>query len=65
VLDYAERRTRARLAELPDGTYEAEDCLEDDIDHTERDVRIRVSAQITGDGLTLDFSGTDPQVEAT
>ncbi len=23
ILDYAERRTRAALAELPDGTYEA------------------------------------------
>ena len=30
ILDYAERRTRASLAELPDGTYTAEDLLEDD-----------------------------------
>ena len=30
ILDYAERRTRAALAELPDGAYEAEDVLEDD-----------------------------------
>ena len=28
ILDYAERRTRAALAELPDGAYEAEDVLE-------------------------------------
>ena len=30
ILAYAERRTRAALAALPDGTYEAEDVLEDD-----------------------------------
>ena len=30
ILDYAERRTRAALAALPDGTYSAEDFLEDD-----------------------------------
>jgi N-methylhydantoinase B len=63
ILDYAERRTRARLAELPDGTYEAEDVLEDDADGTERDVRLRVAARIEGDRLALDFTGTDPQVD--
>ena len=28
ILDYAERRTRARLEELGDGTWEARDVLE-------------------------------------
>jgi N-methylhydantoinase B len=63
ILDYAERRTRARLSELPDGTYEAEDVLEDDAAESERDIRLRVSARIEGDRLTLDFTGTDPQAE--
>ena len=30
VLDYAERRTRAAIATIPDGTYRAADVLEDD-----------------------------------
>ena len=30
ILDYAERRMRKRIAELPPGTYLAEDCLDDD-----------------------------------
>ena len=30
ILDYAERRMRKRIAELPAGTYLAEDCLDDD-----------------------------------
>ncbi len=63
ILAYAERRTCASLAELPDGTYEAEDVLEDDANGTERDIVLRVSATIAGDRLTLDFSGSDPQVE--
>lgn len=64
ILAYAERRTRAALAALPDGTYAAEDFLEDDSpDGAERDVALRVEATIAGETLRLDLSGTDPQVE--
>ncbi len=63
ILDYAERRTRAALAELPDGAYAAADVLEDDADGTQRDVTLKVEARIDGDRLTLDFTGTDPEVE--
>jgi N-methylhydantoinase B len=64
ILAYAERRTRAALAALPDGTYTAEDFLEDDSpDGSERDVRLRVEATIDGETLRLDFAGSDPQVE--
>jgi len=63
ILDYAERRTRTRLAELPDGTYEAEDVLEDDAHGAEREARLRVAATIEGDRLVLDFTGSDPQVD--
>jgi N-methylhydantoinase B len=64
TLAYAERRTRAALAELPDGSYEAEDLMEDDAGGNDpRDVTLRVQARVAGDALSLDFSGTDPQVE--
>ena len=63
ILDYAERRTRARIAELPDGTHAADDVLEGDVPADERDIPLRVSATIDGDELRLDFTGTDPQVE--
>jgi N-methylhydantoinase B len=63
ILAYAERRTRAALAALPDGTYRAEDVLEDDRGDRERDAVLRVEATIAGDRLRLDFSGTDPEVE--
>ncbi len=77
TLDYAERRARAAIAALPDGTYAAEDVLEDDFlsvatfpriprksrNGTGKDVTLRVAMTIKGDRLTLDFTGTDGQVE--
>ncbi len=61
ALDYAERRTRARLAELPDGSWQADDVLEGGPDGLE-DIRLHLVAQIHGDSLTLDFSGSSSQV---
>jgi N-methylhydantoinase B len=63
ILAYAERRTRAALTALPDGSHKAEDVLEDDATSTPRDITLRVEATISGDRLVLDFSGTDEQVE--
>jgi len=63
ILDYAERRTRAALGELPDGSYEAIDVLEDDGGGEERDLTLRVKATVEGESLVLDFTGTDDQVE--
>jgi N-methylhydantoinase B len=63
ILAYSERRTRAALAALPDGTYRAEDVLEDDGRGAEREVTLRVEATIAGEALRLDFTGTDEQVE--
>jgi N-methylhydantoinase B len=63
ILAYAERRTRAALAELPDGTYAAEDVLEDDADGSPHDVALRLEAKVAGDRLVLDFSGTDAQTD--
>jgi N-methylhydantoinase B len=63
ILAYAERRTRDALAELADGSYAAEDVLEDDAGGAPRDVALRVVATISGERLSLDFAGTAPQVE--
>jgi N-methylhydantoinase B len=57
VLDYAERRTRACISELEDGTYAASDLLE----AIEGDLRIALTATVQGDQLTLDFDGTAGQ----
>ncbi len=57
VLDYAERRTRACLAALPDGVRMAEDVLE----AIEGDLVLRLRATVSGERLVLDFSGSAPQ----
>jgi N-methylhydantoinase B len=63
ILTYTERRTRAALAELPDGSYRAEDVLEGDWNGEVRDLGLRLEATIAGDSLRLDFSGSTDQVE--
>jgi N-methylhydantoinase B len=59
LLDYAERRTRAAIAQMPDGRYEAAEALEGD-GVTADDLWIRVAVTIAGDAMTVDFTGTDP-----
>ncbi len=59
VLDYCERRTRACLSALPDGVRSATDVLE----ARERDLPLELRAEVHGDCLTLDFSGSAPQHE--
>jgi N-methylhydantoinase B len=57
VLDYAERRTRACLAALPDGEHHAEDVLE----APEGDLTLRLQATVAGERLILDFTGSAAQ----
>jgi N-methylhydantoinase B len=63
ILAYAERRTRAALGALPDGVYTAEDVLEDDANGAPRDVVLRLAARIEGESLSLDFSGSEAQID--
>jgi N-methylhydantoinase B len=57
TIDYAERRMRACIAALPDGTRRARDVLE----AREGDLRLELAATVDGDELTLDFGGSAPQ----
>jgi N-methylhydantoinase B len=59
VLDYAERRMRACIGALPDRTLTAQDVLE----APEGDLVLRLRATVSGESLTLDFSGSAPQHE--
>jgi N-methylhydantoinase B len=58
VLDYAELRTRACLAALPDGVREAEDVLEA---ADGSDLPLQLRATVNGERLALDFAGSAPQ----
>jgi N-methylhydantoinase B len=61
VLNYAEQRARAAIAQIPDGTYRFSDYMEDDL-QSEVPIRIKVALTVAGDSLHLDFTGSDPQV---
>ncbi|HZC28979.1 MAG TPA: hydantoinase B/oxoprolinase family protein, partial [Gaiellaceae bacterium] len=54
---YSERRMRAGIAALPDGTYEAADVLE----APEGDLELRATVSIAGETIDVDFRGTAPQ----
>jgi N-methylhydantoinase B len=61
ILDYADRRMREAIRELPDGVYEGAEKSDNDC-FTERDVWVRVRITKRGDALTVDYTGTDPQI---
>ena len=67
VMDYSERMMRTLLARLPDGESRFEDfCDGDGIieegDDEDRPFTIRLRVKKQGDAITVDFTGTDPQV---
>jgi N-methylhydantoinase B len=61
VLDHADARMRRAVLALPDGTYLGEDSTDNDC-FEKRNVVIRVAMTVRGEALSLDFSGSDPQI---
>jgi N-methylhydantoinase B len=61
LLDYGERMTRIELAKLRQGTYEAEDWIDDD-GIGNGPFRVCVKVMISDDAFVCDFTGTHPQV---
>ena len=69
--DYAERMTRVLLKGIPPGEYSAEDFLDND-GINDRPVKVAVTIRIgrpkrggTAPLVTVDFTGSDPQVEGS
>ncbi len=58
TLDYAERRTRARITELEQGSRTARDTLEGQDGEA---IELVLRATVSGDALELDFSGSAAQ----
>jgi N-methylhydantoinase B len=61
LIDYADRLVVAGIRTLPNGRYQAEDFMDDD-GFGSGPVPIRLAIEIHDDRLTLDFSGTSPQM---
>jgi N-methylhydantoinase B len=58
--DYSERRMRAAVADLADGTYRFEDHLDDDGRGNEA-LPVVATATVDGETVAVDFEGTAPQ----
>ena len=63
VLEYSERITRGRIAEIPVGHYEFSDYM-DDAGTIDEPVKIKVALDVVGDELCFDFAGSSPQLPA-
>ena len=63
LLDYAERLTRARIAEIPDGVYRFTDYMDNDGIDLSRRVPIAVTLTVAGTSVVVDYAGTNPQVK--
>src|SRR5438128_2729523 len=61
LISYSSRMMRRAIAEIPNGTYEAEDALDDD-GISENEIPIRARITIKGERATIDFTGSSPQV---
>lgn len=61
VLAYSETHARQMTEEIPDGTYEFWDYQEGPVD-VDEPIRIRAAVEVAGNEMTIDFTGTDPDV---
>jgi N-methylhydantoinase B len=68
LLKYSEELMRAFLLQVPPGIYGAEDFLDND-GVSEKPVKIAVTVKVLGGAanpaVTVDFTGSDPQVEGS
>jgi N-methylhydantoinase B len=61
LLDYSEKRIRAGLQKIPDGTYSGVDYVDDD-GLTDKPIKLQVNVIKEGDRAIVDFEGTDAEV---
>ena len=61
LLDYSERRVRAALRAVPDGTYYGEDAVDDD-GITDEPLVVKAAVTVSGETISVDFAGTCAQV---
>ena len=59
--DYAERLTRAEIAEFPDGVYEFTDHIEGLGEEPEL-VVVKTTVTVAGEDVSIDFAGTSDQI---
>ena len=61
ILNHSERLMRTKIREVPDGTYEYTDYIDDDGIRPDP-IKVCVKMTVDGDDLIVDLTGSDPQV---
>ncbi len=61
LMDYAERMTRQRISEIPDGDYTAEGWLDDDGRNRDQRLKVKVTVRVRGDEVEVDLTGSADQ----
>ncbi len=62
LIDYTEKLFSAMISEIPAGEYRFSDFLDDD-GFTTEDIEIKVCVKVEPGKITIDFSGSSPQVK--
>jgi len=65
AMDYAERLMRQAIARVPDGVYRAQTFIDgylDSADPASKELPLVVTLTVAGDAITVDLTGTAPQV---
>jgi N-methylhydantoinase B len=63
LIDYAERLTRQEIRRWPKGTYRFTDYMDSD-GFSDDPIPIKVAITVHDDSLTVDYTGSSPQVKA-
>lgn len=63
VIDHSERSMRAAIRQAPDGTYAASYRIADDGLSADGVIELRLTMEIAGDEIRIDFAGSSDQVE--
>jgi N-methylhydantoinase B len=63
LIDYSERMTRAAIHDLPDGVYGFLDHIDDDGIDVGKPIPLNVTVSKTGDHISVDWTGSSPQVK--
>jgi N-methylhydantoinase B/oxoprolinase/acetone carboxylase alpha subunit len=61
LMDYAEARMRAEIADIPDGRYDFVDYMDND-GVSDSEIRIEAHCYVQGERIVVDFTGSSPQV---
>ncbi len=63
IFAQCEQLDREAIAAIPDGTYTAEGCLDND-GHTDETLPVRVTITVEGSEMSVDLTGSSPQRRA-